>query len=165
MHKTIWSVIGVAVTVVILVMAYRIYDGAGATAKVGDIEVTVDPKEKMTAPLPSAETDSKTAEAPSSAPVCDGAITSLLTNNIAEVNRWIKTKDNLKVRVLALSSTEADLSISDSNDNTITTLTIRAGRVKDFIYLNQKYKLKINSIYEVRGDLTVNVTMHKVKCA
>ena len=162
MHKNILSVIGIAITVVILVMAYRIYDGAAGTAKVGDIEVTVDSKVITTPPTPSVET---ATNPPSPTPVCDGAITSLLTNNIAEVNRWIHTKDNLKVKVLALSSTEADLSISDNNNIIIKVMTIRAGRTKDFLYLNQKYKLKINSIYEVRADLTVNVTMHKINCA
>lgn len=36
------SVIGIAVSIVILVIAYRIFDGAGGSAKVGDIEVSVD---------------------------------------------------------------------------------------------------------------------------
>lgn len=42
MHKTALTVIGGAVAVVILVIAYRVFEGAGATAKVGEIEVSVD---------------------------------------------------------------------------------------------------------------------------
>jgi len=44
MHKITMSTIGVAVAIVILVIAYRIFDGAGGSAKVGEIEVTVDSK-------------------------------------------------------------------------------------------------------------------------
>jgi len=42
MHKTALTIIGGAVAVVILVIAYRVFQGAGATAKVGEIEVSVD---------------------------------------------------------------------------------------------------------------------------
>lgn len=42
MHKTALTFIGGAIAVVILVIAYRVFEGAGATAKVGDIEVSVD---------------------------------------------------------------------------------------------------------------------------
>ncbi len=42
MHKTALTVIGGAVAVVILVIAYRVFEGAGATAKLGEIEVSVD---------------------------------------------------------------------------------------------------------------------------
>jgi len=41
MHKTIWSVFGIAVAIVILVIAYRIFDGASGVAKFGEIEVKV----------------------------------------------------------------------------------------------------------------------------
>jgi len=46
MHKITMSVIGIAVAVVILVIAYRIFDGAGGSAKVGDIEVKVESQSK-----------------------------------------------------------------------------------------------------------------------
>jgi len=42
MHKTGLTIIGGAVAIVILVIAYRVFEGAGATAKVGEIEVSVD---------------------------------------------------------------------------------------------------------------------------
>ena len=52
MHKNIMSVIGVAVSVVILVIAYRIYDGSGGSAKVGDIEIKVDSQVSRTSDVP-----------------------------------------------------------------------------------------------------------------
>jgi len=45
MHKTALTIIGGSVAVVILVIAYRVFEGAGATAKVGEIEVSVDARE------------------------------------------------------------------------------------------------------------------------
>ena len=48
MHKNIMSFIGIAVSIVILVIAYRIYDGSGGSAKVGDLEITVDSQSSET---------------------------------------------------------------------------------------------------------------------
>jgi hypothetical protein len=165
MNKVTSTLIGFAIAVVIFAIAFRIYDGSSGKAKVGDVELSVGSKLEKSTMQPKQIQETTRTQGKPSTPVCDGEVTTLLSNNVAEVKRWMKTKDNLKVSVVALSPTEADLSISDNDNNEIKTLTIRAGRTVDFLYLKHKYQLKLNSIYEVRKDLRVNVTMYKTKCS
>lgn len=52
MHKAIKSIIGLSVALVILVMAYRFSGGAGGTAKIGEIEISVDANSQIESPVP-----------------------------------------------------------------------------------------------------------------
>jgi hypothetical protein len=96
---------------------------------------------------------------------CTGVIQTVLSNNIAEHNRWISIQSELRLHVLALSSAEADLSVRSNTGYTIKTFTMRAGRTEIFKFNQFEYRLTLNSIENpTYNDLRVNVTMHKIAC-
>ncbi|MGS2719411.1 hypothetical protein [Paraglaciecola aestuariivivens] len=96
---------------------------------------------------------------------CTGDIQIVFTNFIGEVNKWISIQGELRLHILALSLTEADLSVRTNTGDVIKTFTMRAGRTEIIKYQNAEYRLLLNHIEDpMFNDIRVNVTLHKITC-
>lgn len=92
-------------------------------------------------PAPSPDVDPRS---PLTDRPCRGPISTVLDHSIAEVNRRIPIEANLGLVVRALSATETDISIVDSDGNSVRTVTMRAGRIDSFTFDGYRYELRLN---------------------